>query len=78
MTVMVAGDPEYRAECAVWQNITDSDTAVPMTCDTNVQCTGIDCSCEFSYNVRVTGSIALCGNELTVHVVLKVYVRIPF
>ena len=71
MTVMVTGQQEYRAECAVWRNVTDSETAVPMHCDTNPQCTGIDCSCEFSYNVSFTGSIALCWYEMTVHVVFE-------
>ena len=54
MTVLVSGDPEYRAECDVWQNITDNlmqENSVPMNCDKNVQCTGIECSCEFRYSV---------------------------
>ena len=74
MTVMVAGD-EYRAECDVWQNITDNiseETNVPMNCEKNSQCTGIDCSCEFSYSVSYTGLAASCGREFEVHRALKV------
>ena len=74
MTMMVAGEQEYRAECAVWQNITDSisgETTVPMNCKKNIQCTGIDCSCEFSYNVSFTGGFVLWEHYFVVHVAFE-------
>lgn len=53
---MAGQAPEYRAECAVWNNVTkglDKEPQVTMSCVTNAECTGFDCSGKYIYQVRM-------------------------
>ena len=50
----VDGQREYREECRVWDNVTQtlrSEQNVEMDCSTNQQCTGYDCDGMYVYNV---------------------------